>query len=90
MNKNEAEKLAKLAKIDRVKGLLEANNIEFEQHKQGVHIQIKTNFGLVHIWPSTNKMQVQAVNYIYESHAQMICRIESLLFRPEWLNGEVL
>lgn len=85
MTKHEAERLAKLAKIERVKGLLEASNIGFEQHKNGVHIQIKTNFGLAHIWPSTNKIQVQGINYTYENHAQMISMVESLLIRPQWL-----
>ena len=89
MTKHEAERMAKLAKIERVKGLLEANNIDFEQHKNGVHIQIKSNFGLIHVWASTNKMQVQAVNYIYENHSQMIAMIESLRVRPSWLVSEV-
>jgi len=88
MTKHEAEKLAKLAKIERVKGLLEVNSIDFEQHKNGVHIQIKTNFGLTHIWPSTNKMQVQDVNYTYQNHAQMISMVESLRVRPQWLENK--
>lgn len=88
MTKYEAERLAKLAKIERVKGLLESNNIDFEQHKNGVHIQIKTNFGLAHVWASTDKIQVEAVNYQYENHAQLITMIQSLIYRPQWLDAK--
>lgn len=85
MNKYEAEHLAKKLKINHVLSLLDRHNIKYEKHRNGVHIQIKTNFGLAHVWPSTDKLQVEAVNYQYENHAQLITMIESLVYRPRWL-----
>ena len=74
MNKNQAEREAKLARIARVRYLLEDNNIPYISHREGVHIQVNSNFGDVHIWASTDKMQVRAVNYIYSSHRELIDR----------------
>lgn len=85
MTKNEAEREAKLIKIARVKYLLKDNNIPYIEHKNGVHIQVNSNFGDVHIWASTNKMQVKSVNYIYSSHRELIDRLLELRCKPEWM-----
>lgn len=85
MTKNEAEREAKLVKIAHVKYLLESNNISYIEHRNGVHIQVNSNFGDVHIWASTDKMQVKAVNYIYRSHKELIDRLLEMRYKPEWM-----
>lgn len=85
MNKNQAEREAKSARIKRVKSLLEGNNIPYLSHRGGVHIQVNSNFGDVHIWASTDKMQVRAVNYIYSSHKELIDRLLELRVKPSWM-----
>lgn len=85
MTKNEAEREAKLVKIARVKYLLEDNGIPFIEHRGGVHIQVNSNFGDVHIWASTNKMQVKSINYIYNSHRELIDRLLEMRCKPEWM-----
>lgn len=85
MTKNEAEREAKLVKIARVKYLLKDNGIPFIEHRGGVHIQVNSNFGDVHIWASTNKMQVKSINYIYNSHRELIDRLLEMRCKPEWM-----
>lgn len=85
MNKSQAEREAKSARIKRVKSLLEGNNIPYLSHRGGVHIQVNSNFGDVHIWASTDKMQVRAVNYIYSSHKELIGRLLELRVKPNWM-----
>lgn len=85
MTKNEAERAAKLARIGRVKYILKDNNIPFIEHRAGVHIQVNSNFGDVHIWASTNKMQVKSINYIYTSHRELVDRLLELRYKPQWM-----
>ena len=85
MNKSQAEREAKLARIKRVKSLLEGNNIPYLSHRGGVHIQVNSNFDDVHIWASTDKMQVKAINYIYSSHKELIDRLLELRVKPSWM-----
>lgn len=85
MTKNEAEREAKFTRIARVRYLLEYNNIPFIEHRNGVHIQVNSNFGDVHIWASTNKMQVKSINYIYTSHRELIDRLLELRCKPQWM-----
>ena len=85
MNKNQAEREAKLVRIKRVKYLLEGNSIPYISHRDGVHIQVNSNFGDVHIWASTDKMQVKAINYIYSSHRELIDRLLELRVKPNWM-----
>lgn len=85
MNKSQAELEAKLARIKRVKSLLEGNNIPYLSHRGGVHIQVNSNFGEAHIWASTDKMQVKAINYIYSSHRELIDRLLELRVKPNWM-----
>lgn len=85
MKKSESVRLAKYAKIVRVKYLLKQNNIPFIEHRRGVHIQVNSNFGDVHIWASTDKMQVKDVNYIYTSHRELIDRLLELRCKPKWM-----
>ena len=85
MNKNQSERDAKLARIKRVKYLLRENNIPYISHRDGAHIQVNSNFGDVHIWASTDKMQLRAINYIYSSHSELIDRLLELRVKPNWM-----
>ena len=85
VNKNQAEREAKLVRIKRVKYLLEDNNIPYISHRDGVHIQVNSNFGDVHIWASTDKMQVRGINYIYNNHRELIDRLLELRVKPNWM-----
>ena len=85
MNKNQAEREVKLARIKRVKYLLEDNNIPYIAHRDGVHIQVNSNFGDVHIWASTDKMQVRGISYNYSSHRELIDRLLELRVKPNWM-----
>lgn len=86
MTKNEAQRLEKIIKIKRVMYLLDANDIPYISHRDGVHIQINSNFGDIHIWASTDKMQVKAINYIYQSHRELIDRVIELRYKPNWMD----
>ena len=85
MTKNEAQRLEKMVKIKRVMYLLDDNDIPYISHRDGVHIQVNSNFGDIHIWASTDKMQVKAVNYTYHSHRELIDRIIELRYKPNWM-----
>lgn len=68
--------------------LLETHCIPHAVHRKGVHINIDSNFGIVQIWPTTQKIQVQGQNYDYENLPILISMIESLRARPTWMVPE--